>query len=188
MQLSRLFPDVLNHSPRPSGWEYKQEKYILTMQICFHHFSVVSKDAYTFCGLLLLLHFPVWLCSITSGTFLLPVDGGLPVSLLYYFSLHIYWLMRPNSSPVNYCVTTEWSIKPQTCLMWKSPFLSQLGMGMVKRSSCVRVFEASRSNALWSSARHGAFRSPNRSDQIRIHCKTHHIPTKKVPTATRDLF
>lgn len=60
-------------------------------------------------------------------------------------------------------------VKPQTCLMWKSPFLSQLGMGMVKRSSCVRVFDASRSSALWSSARHGACRTQNqiRSDQIR---------------------
>lgn len=47
--------------------------------------------------------------------------------------------------------------------MWKSPFLSQLGMGIVKRSSCVRVFDASRSNALWSSARHGACRSQNTS-------------------------
>lgn len=42
------------------------------------------------------------------------------------------------------------------CLGWKSPFLSQLGMGIVKRSSCVRVFDANLSNALWSSARHGA--------------------------------
>lgn len=47
--------------------------------------------------------------------------------------------------------------------MWKSPFLSQLGMGIVKRSSCVRVFDASRSNALWSSARHGACWSQNTS-------------------------
>lgn len=42
------------------------------------------------------------------------------------------------------------------CLVWKSPFLSQLGMGMVKRSSWVRVLEASLSSALCSSARHGA--------------------------------
>lgn len=47
-------------------------------------------------------------------------------------------------------------IHPQTCLAWKSPFLSQLGMGIVKRSSCVRVFDANLSNALCSSARHGA--------------------------------
>lgn len=47
--------------------------------------------------------------------------------------------------------------------MWKSPFLSQLGIGIVKRSSCVRVFDASRSNALWSSARHGACQSQNTS-------------------------
>lgn len=44
----------------------------------------------------------------------------------------------------------------QTCLAWKSPFLSQFGMGIVKRSSCVRVFDANLSNALCSSARHGA--------------------------------
>lgn len=42
------------------------------------------------------------------------------------------------------------------CLVWKSPFLSQLGMGMVKRSSWVRVLEASLSSARCSSARHGA--------------------------------
>lgn len=42
------------------------------------------------------------------------------------------------------------------CLAWKSPFLSQLGMGIVKRSSCVRVFDANLSSALCSSARHGA--------------------------------
>lgn len=47
-------------------------------------------------------------------------------------------------------------LESHTCLAWKSPFLSQLGIGMVKRSSCVRVLDANLSNALCSSARHGA--------------------------------
>lgn len=46
----------------------------------------------------------------------------------------------------------------QTCFGWKSPFLSQLGMGIVKRSSWVRLLDANLSSALCSSARHGAYR------------------------------
>lgn len=68
---------------------------------------------------------------------------------------YLYRVGTVISTAVNECKSRVW-ILLQTCLAWKSPFLSQLGMGIVKRSSCVRVFDANLSNALCSSARHGA--------------------------------
>lgn len=75
-------------------------------------------------------------------------DSQLTSALGQNSGLFINWIKLPVSE----------GLKSQTCLAWKSPFLSQLGIGIVKRSSCVRVFDASLSNALCSSARHGACR------------------------------
>lgn len=97
-------------------------------------------------------------------------DYGHCLCGLKYKDRHFYlcWLktdkLKTHSLPVH--MAKQWFaqyliklMKSQTCLAWKSPFLSQLGMGIVKRSSCVRVFDANLSNARCSSARHGACRT-----------------------------
>lgn len=74
---------------------------------------------------------------------------------------YLCWLNKSESQFISahvVVICAQQGLKSQTCLAWKSPFLSQLGIGIVKRSSCVRVFDASLSNALCSSARHGACR------------------------------